>query len=104
MLISDLSALEFTLQEHQSQCDLDWALHEAISRYHPDTSRYPECVRLLLAAGADGQAAFNDFLGWMARQLWRVKKYPDTTVSILHLLVESGVVAGGKEMQCFNDA
>jgi len=104
MLISDLSALELTLQEHQSQCDLDWALHQAISRYHQDTSRYPECVRLLLAAGADGQAALNDFLGSMARQLWRVKKHPDATASILRLLVESGVVAGDKEMQCFNDA
>jgi len=104
MLISDLSALELTLQEHQSQCDLDWALHQAISRYHQDTSRYPECVRLLLAAGADGQAALNDFLGSMARQLWKVKRYPDTTLSILRLLVESGVVAGSKEMQCFHDA
>merc|ERR1719224_424569 len=40
----------------------------------------------------------------MARHLWKVKRYPDTTVSILRLLVESGVVTGSKEMQCFNDA
>jgi len=100
MSISDLSALELVLQEHQSQCDLDWALNSAI------TSRYPEHVRLLLAAGADGQAALNDFLRSMARQLWKVKRYPDTTVlvSILRLLVESGVVAGSKEMHLFNDA
>jgi len=98
MSISDVSALESILQEHQSQCDLDWALDSAI------TSRYPEHVRLLLAAGADGQAALNDFLGSMARQLWKVKRYPDTTLSILRLLVESGVVAGSKEMQCFHDA
>jgi hypothetical protein len=96
--ISDLSALELILQCQQSQCDLDWALVSAI------TSRYPEHVRLLLAAGADGQAAFNDFVGSMARQLWKVTRYPDTTVSILRLLVESDVVAGSKEMHCFNDA
>merc|ERR1711904_525408 len=96
--ISDLSALELILQDHQSQCDLDWALNSAIA------SRYPEHVRLLLAAGADGQAALNDFLGSMTRQLWKVRRYPDATVSILRLLVESGVVAGSKEMRCFNDA
>jgi hypothetical protein len=39
----------------------------------------------------------------MARQLWKVERYPDTPVSILRLLVESGVVAGSKEMHCFDD-
>jgi len=99
--ISEVSALKWILREQQSQCDLDWALIESIQRSYQSTGA--ERVRLLLAAGADGQAALNRFLGSMANQLWKFKMYPDNTISILRLLVESGVVAGSKEMQCFND-
>jgi hypothetical protein len=99
MQISDPSALESILREQQSQCDLDQALGSAIR------SRKPEHVRLLLAADADGQAGLKDCLSdTLPKHRSRLVPPMKEQISILRLLVESGVRVGHEEMDHFDDA
>lgn len=97
--ISDLSALELILQEQQSQCDLDWALGSAIR------SRYPQHVRLLLAADADRQEGLKECLNdTLLKHRLKLIQPMKEQFSILRLLVDSGVTVGDEEIQRFDDA